>query len=125
MHDGLHADLSERIIACAIEVHRHLGAGLLESVYEEALCREFDGNRVSYDRQVGIPLYYKGHLISEHRPDLIVEGSVIVEVKSVQRLEPIHTAQVMTYLRVRGVRLGLILNFNSVVMRHGIKRVIL
>jgi GxxExxY protein len=125
MHDGLHADLTERIIACAIEVHRHLGAGLLEGVYEEALCREFHEARLSYERQVGIPLYYKGRLISEHRPDLVVEGSVIVEVKSIQRLDPIHLAQVMTYLRVRGVRLGLILNFNSVVMRQGIRRVIL
>jgi len=125
MHDGLHADLTERIIACAIEVHRHLGAGLLESVYEEALCCEFQEARLLYERQAGIPLFYKGHLISEHRLDLVVEGSVIVEVKSIQRLDPIHIAQVLTYLRVTGVRVGLILNFNSAVMRQGIRRVIL
>jgi GxxExxY protein len=125
MHDGLHADLTERIVGCAIEVHRHLGPGLLESIYESALCLELNGAGLSLKRQIGIPLFYKGQLISEHRPDLVVDDLVIVEVKSIQRLEPVHMAQMMTYLRVTGLRVGLILNFNNAVMKHGIRRVTL
>ena len=123
MHDGLHADLTERIVRCAIEVHRHLGPGLLESVYENALCIELNAEGVAFKRQIGIPLFYKGQLISEHRPDLVVDDLVIVEVKSIQRLEPVHMAQMLTYLRVTGLRVGLILNFNNAVMKNGIRRV--
>ena len=125
MHDGLHADITERVVGCAIEVHRHLGAGLLESVYESALCREMLLQGMTVSGQVAVPLYYKGELLSEHRFDLMVDNVVLVEVKSVKALEPIHTAQVLTYLRVAGLRVGLILNFNSVVMKHGIRRVVL
>ena len=125
MHDGLHARLSEQILHCAIEVHSHLGSGLLESVYESALCIELTDSGIAFRRQIGVPLYYKGTLLSEHRPDLIVADSVIVEVKAVERFDRIHTAQVLTYLRVTGLRLGLILNFNSAMLKHGIRRVIL
>ena len=117
--------LTERIISCAIEVHRELGPGLLESVYERASCLEFDSNGIEFKRQVGLPLYYKGELLSEHRPDLIVADRVIVEVKSVDRLNPVHTAQLLTYLRVCRIRVGLMLNFNSAFMRHGIRRLML
>jgi len=116
---------TERIIGCAIEVHKHLGPGLLESVYESALCIELKANALAFKRQFGIPLYYKGELISEHRPDLIVEDKVIVEIKSVEALAPIHVAQVLTYLRVTSLRVGLILNFNSPTMRQGTRRVVL
>ena len=116
---------TDRVIRCAIEVHRHLGPGLLESVYESALCIEFNANCVRYRRQLGIPLYYKGELISEHRPDLIVDDEVIVEIKSVERLAPIHVAQMLTYLRVASLRVGLILNFNSLTMKEGTRRVVL
>jgi GxxExxY protein len=112
-------------VGCAIEVHRHLGAGLLESVYEAALCVELALKNLPFKRQVRLPLQYKGQLISEHRVDLIVDDAVVVEVKAIQRLEPIHVAQVLTYLRVSGIRVGLILNFNNVVLRHGIRRVVL
>ena len=81
MHDGLHARLTEQILDCAIEVHRHLGPGLLESIYESALCFELTVSHLAFKRQIGIPLYYKGMLLSEHRPDLVVADAVIVEVK--------------------------------------------
>jgi GxxExxY protein len=116
---------TERIIGCAIEVHKHLGPGLLESVYESALCIELRARSVPFKQQAGIPLYYKGELISEHRPDLIVNDEVIVEIKSVDRLAPIHTAQMLTYLRVTALRVGLILNFNSHTMKDGTRRVVL
>ena len=116
---------TERIIGCAIEVHRHLGPGLLESVYESALCIELRARSLPFKRQVGLPLYYKGELISEHRPDLIVDDEVIVEIKSVDRLAPIHTAQNLTYLRVTSLRVGLILNFNSQTIKDGTRRVVL
>jgi GxxExxY protein len=122
--DG-NTDLTERIIGCALEVHRRLGPGLLENVYESALCIELKVNRLAFTRQVGIPLYYRGELIAEHRPDLIVEGQVIVEVKSVERLAPIHWAQVLTYLRATGLQVGLLLNFNSPTLRAGTRRVVL
>jgi len=116
---------TDRIIGCAIEVHKHLGPGLLESVYESALCIELTANSLPFKRQIGIPLYYKGELISEHRPDLIVDDKVIVEIKTVDCLAPIHMAQILTYLRVTSLRIGLILNFNSPTMKHGIRRVVL
>jgi GxxExxY protein len=125
LHDGLHADLTNQIVGCAIEVHGCLGPGLLESIYESALCIELKAAGLSFKRQVGVPLFYKGELISEHRPDLVVAELVIVEIKSIQRLEPIHIAQMLTYLRVTELRVGLILNFNNAVMKQGVRRVIL
>jgi GxxExxY protein len=112
-------------VRCAIKVHRHLGPGLLESIYESALCIELTSERLPFKRQIGVPLYYKGTLLSEHRPDLVVDDAVVVEVKAIEHLDRIHTAQMLTYLRVTGLRLGLILNFNSAMLKHGIRRVIL
>ena len=117
--------MSEEIIGCAIEVHRVLGPGLLESVYESALCIELKAAALDFKRQVGIPLYYKGELISEHRPDLIVSDRIVVEIKSIARFDPIHTAVMLTYLRVAHLQIGLLLNFNTPNMRMGIKRVML
>ncbi|MET0165097.1 MAG: GxxExxY protein [Vicinamibacterales bacterium] len=125
MHDGLHASLTEQIIGCAMEVHRQLGPGLLESIYESALCFELRTAGMLFKRQIGVPLFYKGMLLSEHRPDLVVAEAVIVEVKAVDRLDEIHMAQMLTYLRVTGLHIGLILNFNSAVLKHGVRRVIL
>jgi GxxExxY protein len=116
---------TEGIIHCAIEVQKHLGPGLLESVYESALCVEFKADSLPFKRQIGIPLYYKGELISEHRPDLIVDDKVIVEVKAIEALAPIHMAQLLTYLRVTSLHVGLILNFNSPTMKQGTRRVVL
>jgi GxxExxY protein len=123
MHDGIHALLTEAIVGCAIEVHKELGPGLLESVYETALCIELTAAGLAFKRQVGIPLLYKGQLISEHRPDVVVAELVVVEIKSIERLQSIHLAQMLTYLRVAKIRVGLILNFNSSVMKNGIRRV--
>jgi GxxExxY protein len=117
--------LSQPIIGCAIEVHRHLGPGLLESIYESALCIELRAAGLQFHRQVSLPLWYKGELLGEHRPDLIVGKQVVVEVKSIERLAPVHTAQMLTYLRVAQLRVGLILNFNSEVLHSGMKRVLL
>jgi GxxExxY protein len=119
----LAADLTEQIIGCAIEVHRHLGPGLLESVYESALCVELRSVGLAFTRQVGVPVFYKGELIAEHRPDLIVRDEVIVEIKSVERFNPVFLAQMLTYLRITGLHVGLVLNFNRAVMKDGVRRV--
>jgi GxxExxY protein len=115
--------LSEQVIGCAIEVHRELGPGLLESCYETAMCIELKTAGIAVKRQIGIPLYYKGELISEHRPDLIVGDQIVVEIKSIAHFDPIHMAVMLTYLRVSGLHLGLLLNFNTAFMKQGIKRV--
>ena len=120
MHeDGV---LTHRIIGCGIEVHRHLGPGLTESNYEEALCIELTDAGLGYQRQVHVPVLYKGRQIGEHRPDLVVENGVVVEIKSVERFVGVHRAQVLTYMRILRVPLGLLLNFNSEVLRTGIQR---
>jgi GxxExxY protein len=121
-HDNV---ISEGIIGCAIEVHRAFGPGLFESVYESALCIELHHAGRQFERQLAVPLYYKGVLLSEHRIDLVVDTRVVVEIKTVSRFEPVHTAQVMTYLRVMNLRLGLLINFNVAVLRDGIRRVML
>ena len=94
------ADTTDQIIGCAIEVHRHLGPGLLESVYESARCLELKAAGLPFARQVGVPLLYKGELIAEHRPDLVVSERVIVEVESVERFNPVFLAQMLTYLQL-------------------------
>jgi GxxExxY protein len=118
-------ETTDRILRCALEVHRVLGPGLLENVYESALCIELKANNIGFVRQLGVPLFYKGELISEHRPDLIVENKVVVEVKSVEQLAPIHWAQVLTYLKVTSLNVGLLLNFNSPTLKAGTRRVVL
>ena len=122
-YDGFAVDVTDRIIGRAIEVHRHLGPGLLESVYESAMCIELKSVGLPFTRQAGVPVLYKGELIAEHRPDLVVSDLVVVEIKSVERFNPVFVAQMLTYLQVTGLRVGLILNFNRDVMRDGIRRV--
>jgi GxxExxY protein len=117
--------LTERIIGCAIEVHRQLGPGLLEGTYEAALCIELQISRLNFVRQPIFPVIYKGQVIGEYRLDLIVEDTVIVEIKSVERFDPVFEAQVLTYLRVTGKEIGLLMNFNSRLLRDGIKRYVL
>ena len=123
IYPTLAIDLTEQIIGCAIEVHRHLGPGLLESVYESALCIELKSLGLPFARQIGVPVFYKGELIAEHRPDLIIRDEVIVEIKSVERFNPVFLAQMLTYLRITNLRVGLILNFNRPVMKDGVRRV--
>jgi len=117
--------ITERIIGGAIEVHRALGPGLLEHSYEEAMCIEMDRRGLKYLRQTMFPIKYKGTRVSDHRIDLIVENAVVVELKSVQRWDPLFMAQVLTYLRCTGLRVGLLINFNGRVLRTGVRRYIL
>jgi len=117
--------VTERIIGAAIEVHRHLGPGLSERVYGDALAIEMNERAVSYEREVHRPVTYKGHTLGRYVIDFIVERRVIVEVKSVERPNPVFESQVMTYQRITGLRVGLLINFNSGMLRDGIKRIIL
>ena len=118
-------ELSSVIIGAAIEVHKALGPGLLESVYEECLCHELSLRGFSFDRQKLLPVAYKGkQLDCGYRLDVVVEKSIIVELKSCESIEPIHKAQLLTYLKLSGLQLGLLLNFNTLVMRDGIVRVV-
>jgi GxxExxY protein len=117
--------LTDKIIGCAIEVHRTLGPGLLESTYESALGVEFEINGIQFQRQVICPVSYKGRLVGDYRLDLLVENSVIVEIKSVERHDAIFEAQLLTYLKITGHKRGLLLNFNTRLLKEGIKRFVL
>ena len=118
-------ELSNKIIGSAIEVHRHLGPGLLESAYEECLCREFAINNIAFERQKPLPINYKGiNLDCGYRLDLVVEKLVIVELKAIEQIEAIHQAQLLTYLKLSNLKLGLLINFNVPVLKDGIKRLV-
>jgi GxxExxY protein len=117
--------LTERIIGCAIEVHRVLGPGLLEATYEAALAIEMTDAALSFQQQLVVPVSYKNRLIGEHRIDFLVENAVVVELKSVERFDPLFEAQVLTYLRVTGKKRGLLLNFNSRLLKDGVRRFVL
>jgi GxxExxY protein len=122
MGDGL----SGRIIGAAIEVHRHLGPGLLESAYEACLAYELIERGMKVARQVPLPVLYKGVSVEcGYRIDLIVDDLIICELKSVERLMEVHQAQMLSYLKLSGLHLGLLINFNQRVLRHGIKRIAL
>jgi GxxExxY protein len=115
--------LTEKVIGLAIDVHRQLGPGLLESAYEECLCYELGHARLTFRRQVALPIVYKSvRLDCGYRLDVVVENRLILELKTVERLLPIHEAQLITYLRLSGVPTGLLLNFNSAVLKHGVRR---
>lgn len=115
--------LSELVIGAAIEVHRHLGAGLLESAYEECLCYELAQKQITFLRQLELPVKYKNlQLNSSYRIDLIVEKSLLLELKSVDKLLPIHEAQLLTYMKLGNVSTGLLINFNVPVLKNGLKR---
>ncbi len=117
-------DVMHRIIGAAIEVHRHLGPGYLESIYHRALAVELQERGISFTKDFGIDVIYKGRHLQEYRLDLVVESVVVVEVKAVSQLDPIHSSQVVSYLKATGLRAALLLNFNSVTMQAGIKRVV-
>jgi GxxExxY protein len=117
--------LTEKIIGAAIEVHRQLGPGLMESAYEECLCYELSQLVLPFQRQVHLPISYKGiKLDCGYKMDLVVDDSVVLELKTVDRLLPVHTAQLLTYLKLSGKTVGLLLNFNEPVMRKGLKRLV-
>ncbi len=123
----LHEELTERVIGAAIEVHRTIGPGLLESAYEECLCQELHLRGIRFERQVPLPVEYKGiKLDCGYRLDLLVENAVVLEIKSVEHVLPVHEAQILTYLKMTSKRVGLILNFNvPIFTRGGIVRKVL
>lgn len=119
-------EITGNILKAAIEVHKHLGPGLLESAYEECLCWELKQQGLEIQRQVPLPVIYKEvHLDIGYRLDIVVNKSLILELKTVEKLLPIHEAQLLTYLRLSGLKTGLLLNFNTAVLRDGIKRMVL
>jgi GxxExxY protein len=117
--------VTESIIGCAIEMHRALGPGLLESIYEECLAVELDLRGVSFEQQICVPIQYKGQRVaSDLRIDLLVEQRIVVELKAVEKILPVHDAQLLTYLRLTGNAVGLLINFNVPILRDGLRRLV-
>jgi GxxExxY protein len=116
--------LTQAVIGAAIEVHRNLGPGLDEGCYERAMCVEFKLRAISFVRQVVIEVGYKGEIIGEKRIDLIVAGKLVVELKAIEQLNSVHQAQLNTYLKITRLTLGLLINFNVLLLKDGIRRVI-
>jgi len=117
--------ITDHVIGAAIEVHRHLGPGLLESVYEECLCYELSQLGLQFQRQVHLPIHYKGiHLEAAYKVDLIVADAVVVEIKATEDTARIHAAQLLTYLKSSGKRVGLLINFNVPILKNGLKRIV-
>jgi GxxExxY protein len=114
--------LTERIIGCAIEVHRAIGPGLLESCYDAALAIEFAEQQLSFLRQPAVTVAYKGRAVGQFRPDFIVESQVVVELKCAYRVDPVYRDQGLTYLKATGLHVGLFMNFHAPTMKAGIKR---
>ncbi len=119
-------DLSNRVIGCAIEVHRHLGPGLLESAYEQCLAHELSRNNIGFQLQLAQPVRYKDILLDcGYRIDVLVENQIIIELKSVEKLLGIHEAQLLTYMKLAEIKIGLLMNFNVTKLKEGIKRFVL
>jgi len=118
-------DLVRRTIGCCITVHRALGPGLLESIYSRAVCIELDHSAIAYEREKLIPVMYREQLLCSQRIDMVVENQIVLEIKSVERLHPVHQAQVLAYLRVSKLRVALLMNFNVSVLPDGLKRIVL
>lgn len=117
--------LTRRIIACAVEVHKRLGPGLLEKLYQEAMVIEMEMNDLKVAKNVKVPVQYKGKPIGDYFIDLLVEDSVILELKSVERHDPVFEAQILSYMRLTDKKVGLLINFNSKMVKDGIKRFVL
>lgn len=117
--------LTDRIIGCAITVHKHLGPGLLESIYEAALCVELEEAGLKFERQKLLPVFYRNQKIGEFRIDIVVEKKIVLELKSVERFDPVFEAQILSYMRLGRYKLGLLINFNSRLLKDGLKRYIL
>jgi GxxExxY protein len=118
-------DLIHRVIGCCIDVHRGLGPGLLESIYSRAVCIELGAQGIEFEREKLLPVKYRDQLLCNQRIDIVVEKQIVLEIKSVERLHPVHHAQVLTYLRVSKLPVGLLLNFNVAVLREGLDRIVL
>ena len=118
-------ELSNKVIGCALNVHRELGPGLLESTYEQCLCYELSKAGIQFERQKELPVQYQNVTIDcGYRIDILVEGRLIIELKSVEQLQRIHEAQLLTYMKLSAIRIGLLVNFNSVLLKDGIKRLV-
>ena len=118
-------EISERIIGAAIEVHKYYGLGLVEQIYEEALCREFNLRDIRFERQKQVPIFYKGVKLGVPlRLDLVVEEKVIVDLKAKEKVDAFDRAKLLSYLRLTNLRLGLIINFHEIVLKDGISRVV-
>ena len=115
---------AKAVIGAAIEVHRRLGPGLDESLYEAALLVEFQLRHIPFVSQVEVNVTYKGELIGNKRLDIIVAGMLVIELKAIEQIGPIHKAQVLTYLHITGMKLGLLINFNTILLKDGLKRII-
>ena len=120
----LHEDLTDRIIGAAIAVHRAIGPGLHEKSYQAALALEFTALGLAFEQKRVIPITHRGEIVGHHIPDFIVENAVVVELKAAAHIEPVFTTQVLTYLRLTGLRVGLIVNFNVEALKFGVKRVV-
>ncbi len=126
MNDSHLNNLTSEIIGAAIEVHKQLGPGLLESAYKECLCKELSLRGISFEREKPIRLEYKGiELECGYRIDILVANSVVIEIKSIEAIAPVHEAQLITYLRLGGWKIGLLINFNVAVLKQGIRRRVL
>jgi GxxExxY protein len=119
-----HEEIGRRVIGCAIEVHRLLGAGFLEPIYFKAMCAELTREGIPFEAQKVVRVSYRGEVLHEHRIDLLVAGCVVLELKAVDRISPVHIAQVVSYLRATDLRLGFVMNFNVTALNHGIRRVV-
>jgi GxxExxY protein len=118
-------ELIHRTIGCCITVHRTLGPGLLEGIYSRAICLELGAANIPFEAQKSYPVVYRGQLLSYHRLDLLVDGLLVLEIKSVEQLNQLHRAQVLSYLRVSKLAVGLLMNFNVLVLQDGIRRIVL
>jgi GxxExxY protein len=121
----LYEDISEKIIGCAIEVHKYLGHGLLEGIYENAMAIEFMQRELIFEKQKQLQVNYKGFLLGNFKIDFLVENKIVIELKSVERYDPIFESQILSYMKLGSYRLGLLINFNSRLLKDGIKRFIL
>ncbi|MBZ5520958.1 MAG: GxxExxY protein [Acidobacteriia bacterium] len=125
-HKLIHADLTAKIIGSAIEVHRKLGPGLLESAYEECLCRELNLRGLSFQRQMIVPVVYKGTTLDcGYRLDLLIESTVVVELKCIECFQPVHEAQLLTYMKLLSMPVGFLINFNVRLLKQGLLRKVL
>jgi GxxExxY protein len=117
-------DLSKQLIGYCIKIHKQLGVGLFESIYEEALSYELNKNEISFQRQIEIPVIYENKQLGiGFKADFIIEQKVILELKSVEKIAPIHKKQLLTYLKITGIQLGLLINFNEILLKDGITRI--
>lgn len=117
-------DLSKQLIGYCIKIHKEIGVGLFESIYEEALSYELNKNEISFQRQIEIPVIYENKQLGiGFKADFIIEEKIILELKSVEKIAPIHKKQLLTYLKITGIQLGLLINFNEILLKDGITRI--